>query len=83
VTTFAVPIVVRETEITEFGSERAIRSAIEKIESAQVLAHCRANRVTVVRAVNERMAEMMVNRHCKDNHLHAVRIDRPIEAETL
>jgi hypothetical protein len=29
------------------------------------------------------MAEMMVNRHCKDNHLHAVRIDRPIEAETL
>jgi hypothetical protein len=83
VTTFAVPIVVRDFEITEFGSEKAIRSAIEHIASAQVVANCRANKVFVVRAESERAAEMIVNQYCKDHDVHAARIDRAIEAESL
>jgi len=83
VTTFAVPIVVRTFEMTDFGSEQAMRNAMEQIANAQILDHCRANRVIVVSAENERVAEMLVSRHCKENHVHAIRIDRPIKAETL
>ncbi|MGB6544069.1 MAG: hypothetical protein WA871_07545 [Candidatus Acidiferrales bacterium] len=82
-TKFAVPIVVRDFEVTEFGSETAIRKAIEHIAGAQVVGHCRANKVFIVSAENERAAEALVGRHCKDHDVHAVRIDRPIEAETL
>jgi hypothetical protein len=83
VTKFAVPIVVRDFDIKEFGSDTAIRQAIEHIAGAQVVAHCRANKVFIVNADNERVAEMMVKWHCRDHDVHAVRIDRPIEAETL
>jgi hypothetical protein len=83
VTTFAVPIVVREFEITEFGSDKAVRSAIEHIASAQVVSNCRANKVFVVHAENERAAELIVNRYCRDHDVHAARIDRAIEAESL
>jgi len=82
-TKFAVPIVVRNFEIQEFGSDVALRQAIEQITEAQAVSQCRANRVLVVSAENERVAELMVKRHCRDHDVHAVRIDRPIEAETL
>jgi hypothetical protein len=83
VTTFAVPIVVRTFEWADFDSDQAMRDTMQLLANAQVLHMCRANRVIVVCAENERVAEMLVNRHCKENHVHAIRIDRPIKADTL
>ena len=80
---FAVPVVVRDFELEGFGSAQAIQSAIEHVAAAQVVAHCRANKVFVVSAENERNAQIKVNQYCRDHHVRAARIDRPIEAEAL
>jgi hypothetical protein len=80
---FAVPIVVRDFENQEFGSGEAIRPGIERIAGAQVVAQCSVNKVFIVSAENERGAQIVVKKYCRDHDVHAVRFDRPIEAESL
>jgi hypothetical protein len=83
--TFAVPVVIRELNLPTAlnGTPEALQKAIEQVLEAQVVANCRANRVFIVSAENERGAELKVNQHCRARGVHAVRIDRPIEATSV